>query len=86
MPRTNADVLKAFGSAVRAAREESGRSQEALGNDAGLDRTYVSGLERGIRNPTLTTQIKLAEALELPLATIVSDMERRLKQPRSRRS
>ncbi len=84
MPRSNTDIQRAFGAAVRAVREDQGRSQEAFGNDAGLDRTYVSGLERGVRNPTLTTQLKLAEALGVPLAALVADMEQRLKRPRTR--
>lgn len=75
-------IKQAFGAAVRAARETAGWSQEGLGIRAGLDRTYVSGLERGVRNPTLTTQIKLAQALGVPLADMVADAERRLKKRR----
>jgi transcriptional regulator with XRE-family HTH domain len=56
--------LTAFGAAVRDLRERRGLSQENLGFEAELDRTYVSGIERGVRNPTLTTIWKLAEALE----------------------
>ncbi len=44
---------RAFGSAVRALREKLEFSQEELAHRAGLDRTYVSGIERGVRNPTL---------------------------------
>ena len=57
------DRLSAFGAAVRDLRERRGLSQEDLGFEADLDRTYVSGIERGVRNPTLTTIWKLAEAL-----------------------
>jgi len=52
-----------FGIAVRRLRLEAGLSQEALGVEAGLDRTYVSGIERGIRNPTLKIISRLANAL-----------------------
>ena len=55
--------LAAFGAAVRDLRERRELSQEDLGFEADLDRTYVSGIERGVRNPTLTTIWKLAEAL-----------------------
>jgi transcriptional regulator with XRE-family HTH domain len=55
--------LAAFGAAVRDLRERRELSQENLGFEAELDRTYVSGIERGVRNPTLTTIWKLAEAL-----------------------
>lgn len=41
-----------------------GLSQERLGQLAGLDRTYISGVERGIRNPTIGTVWRLAAALE----------------------
>ncbi len=49
---------------LRARREAAGISQEALGYKAGLHRTYVSMLERGVRNPTLTVIAKLAGALD----------------------
>lgn len=42
-------------------------SQEELSDRAGLDRTYVSGCERGKRNPSLKTMIRLAKALEVDL-------------------
>jgi len=54
---------KAFGAAVRAEREELGHSQERLGFDAELDRSYVSDIERGVRNPTLGVILRLARAL-----------------------
>lgn len=66
-----------FGQAVRRERENQGLSQEALGDLAGLDRTYVSGLERATRNPTLATMEKLAKALKVPLSKLVADAERK---------
>ena len=57
------DFLKGFGRAVREARERRGWSQEELGFEADLDRTYVSGIERGVRNPTLKIVLVLARAL-----------------------
>lgn len=69
-------LAKAFGQAVRAERERQGVSQEALGDYAGLDRTYVSGLERATRNPTLATMEKLATALGVPLSKLVAEAER----------
>jgi transcriptional regulator with XRE-family HTH domain len=64
-------LRRAFGQAVRAARVERGWSQERLAALANVDRTYVSGLERGIRNPALSTQERIAGALGLPLADLV---------------
>ena len=65
MGRSPADrrFLVAFGEAVRAERERRGLSQEGLGFEAELDRTYVSGIERGVRNPTVVTIRRIAAAL-----------------------
>ena len=46
-------------------------SQERLAQKAGLDRTYVSGIERGERNPSLANLFRLADALELELSRIL---------------
>ena len=56
-------LCKAFGAAVRARREELELSQEELGFRSQLDRTYISGIERGTRNPTLKVIGRLAKAL-----------------------
>lgn len=40
---------------------------------AGLDRTYISGLERGVRNPALSTQERVARALDVPLTVLLAD-------------
>lgn len=57
-------LCKAFGTAVRARRVALELSQEELGIRAGeMDRTYVSGIERGVRNPTLKIIGRLAKAL-----------------------
>jgi transcriptional regulator with XRE-family HTH domain len=60
----------AFGSALREARTARGLSQEQLAHAAGLDRTYVPGIERGERNPSLTNLLRLAAALETTLTTL----------------
>jgi transcriptional regulator with XRE-family HTH domain len=59
-----ASITKIVGENVRRAREAIGLSQEELGDKAGIDRTYVSGVERGVRNPTVKVLARLAEALE----------------------
>ena len=65
MAATNdsADFAKAFGEAVRRERERQGLSQEAFGFRAGLDRTYVSGVERCVRNTALRVIVQICEAL-----------------------
>jgi transcriptional regulator with XRE-family HTH domain len=65
------------GLSVRRARQEHGLSQEALADAAGLDRAYLSGLERGKRNPTLASLAKIAAALGLPLHELVKEAEER---------
>ena len=57
----------------------AGVSQEALALSADVDRTFVSQIERGIRQPTLTTLCKLARALDVQPSTLVSKMERLLR-------
>lgn len=59
------EALAAFGGRVRAAREASGLSQEALAERAGLHRTYVGTTERGLRNVSLTNILRLARALDV---------------------
>lgn len=61
------DLAASFGPAVKRHRELLRLSQEELGNRAGLDRTYISGVERGARNPTLNVMQKLADALGVDL-------------------
>jgi transcriptional regulator with XRE-family HTH domain len=56
-------ALLAFGSKVREKREAKHLSQEALADLANLDRTYISGIERGVRNPTLLSSLRIAKAL-----------------------
>jgi len=52
-------------------RKERGWSQEALADEAGLDRTYISGIERVVKNPTVTVVERIAGALECPLGSLL---------------
>ena len=54
------DVRARLGRNLRRLREEKGWSQEAFAEEAGIHRTYVSDIERGARNPTITIVEKLA--------------------------
>lgn len=65
----------AFGLAVRRRRVMAGLSQERLAELAGVERAYVSALERGRRNPTLLTQQRIAAALGLTLGELIADAE-----------
>ena len=53
-------------SILRKLRKNKGVSQESLGKLTGLHRTYISMLERGVRNPSLATIEKIASALNIP--------------------
>ena len=54
-----------FGNNVRQFREALGMTQENLAEASGLDRSYIGGVERGERNPTLTAILRLASALRI---------------------
>lgn len=60
----------AFGSRLRALRTDRGWSQEEFAHRAELDRTYVSGVERGVRNPTLDVITRLAQTLDVEVADL----------------
>lgn len=59
------DIRKRVGRNLRAFREERELSQEAFADLCGLHRTYISGVERGVRNPTVTVLQKIAAALKV---------------------
>lgn len=59
----NEKLLKEIGSKIIKLREELEMTQEELAYNAGIDRTYISGIEKGERNISVTTYTKLAEAL-----------------------
>ena len=58
-------AVQKLGKKLRELRTEAGLSQERLGEITGLDRTYISGIERGVRNPSLKNIEKLAKALKV---------------------
>jgi transcriptional regulator with XRE-family HTH domain len=66
---------RAIGVVVRELREQAGHSQERLSADCGFDRTYISRVERGIINPTVSRLWRIADALENPLSEIAKRME-----------
>lgn len=61
---------------MRDLREDQNISQEDLASKADLHRTYLGGVERGERNPTLTMICKIAAALEVPASDLLKDLER----------
>ena len=69
---TRSPAHVAYGRALRELRGERGISQEKLAQLAGLDRTYVSGIERGERNPSLTNLLKLTDTLQVDLGEVAA--------------
>jgi transcriptional regulator with XRE-family HTH domain len=65
-------ISQAFGGVLRDARLKAGFTQERLALDAGIDRTFVSLLERGRRQPTIETLFRLAKVLQVSPATLVA--------------
>jgi transcriptional regulator with XRE-family HTH domain len=62
-----ADIRTEFGSRVRELRTRSGMSQEVLADRSKLDRTYISGVERGERNISILNIERIAAALNVPI-------------------
>lgn len=65
-------IAESFGARLQSIRKKHGLSQEKLAELSGLHRTYISSLERGARNPTLTTLSAIANALNVDIAYLVS--------------
>jgi transcriptional regulator with XRE-family HTH domain len=68
-----------FGDVIKDHRLKAGLSQERLALEAGVDRTFVSRLERGLRQPTISTVMALGEALGVSAADLVKETEKRFK-------
>lgn len=63
----NTKILENFGETVRKKRKSAGLSQEELAEKLGIHRTYMSFIERGIRNPSLLMIFKISRALKIKL-------------------
>jgi transcriptional regulator with XRE-family HTH domain len=68
-----------FGKVIRKLRLEQGLSQEQLGFEAELRRTYISILELGQQQPSLTTIFKLAKALNISASSLIRYVEDHLE-------
>ena len=65
------DIRFKFGERVRLRREELGLSQEEFAFQSGIHRTYVSGIERGVRNPSLTMVERIVKALDMSFSELL---------------
>lgn len=75
MTKNKEPSLLQLGKNIRDARKNTGLSQENLALKADLDRTYVGGLERGERNPTVLSMLKLCEALDVSLSSLLDSVK-----------
>lgn len=81
----DSNLQRKFGDRVRGKRQALGLSQEAYALSCDLDRTYVSGIERGVRNPTLQVLQILARGLETTIADLVEGIDSPLPKAKPRR-
>ncbi len=72
--RRNADIVVRFGQRVRELRKATGLSQEAFADKCALDRTYMSGIERGKRNVALRNIEAIAEALGVSISELTKGL------------
>ena len=74
------DIGMIFGGVLQRHRARVGLSQEELAFRADVDRTFVSRLERGIRQPTITTLMGLADALGISASSLVQETDAEYKR------
>jgi len=72
------DEILIFGELVKELRNQRDLSQEKLASKTGLDRTFISLIENGKRNPTLLTLLKISGAFGLALSELMLEFEKRL--------
>jgi transcriptional regulator with XRE-family HTH domain len=70
MSRVKQDTLKTLGSRIRACRKALGWTQEELADNAGIDRSYIGGVERGERNVTFRVLCQICGALGCDVAAL----------------
>jgi len=65
------DVRQTLAENMKRLRKERGWSQEVLADESGLDRTYISGIERRVKNPTITVVRRVADALDCTMRALL---------------
>lgn len=72
------NVKEAYGIILKKYRTEANLSQEKLALKCNLDRTYIGMLERGERQPTISTLFVVSETLKIPASKFIEEMEKLL--------
>ncbi|MBL8279764.1 MAG: helix-turn-helix transcriptional regulator [Pelomonas sp.] len=75
-------IARAFGETAKAARLKAGLSQEALALETGIERSYISRLERGLSQPSLLALLKLAKGLGCELFELLAPVEKAFRRRR----
>jgi transcriptional regulator with XRE-family HTH domain len=70
------DINKALGKVLAKCRITAGISQEELADRAGIHRTYVSQIERGLKSPTLAVLFKISKALDTTASSLITEVEK----------
>lgn len=68
-------LLASLGWRVRQLREERGWTQELLAEHANVDRSYIAGIEAGLRNPSIKALVKLAKGFGISLSELFQSVE-----------
>jgi transcriptional regulator with XRE-family HTH domain len=74
------EIQISLGQVVRSKRSQLGYSQEAFADRVGLHRTYIGSFERGERNLSLQNLVRIANAFDLPLSSLLAEAEETLKK------
>jgi transcriptional regulator with XRE-family HTH domain len=75
MPATPHPLLRTIGHTIRTFRLERRLSQESLADRANIDRSYMSGIERGLRNISILNIARIASALDVSIRDLVGQVE-----------
>ncbi len=73
---SSSQLIVSFGKVLKETRQSKNITQEGLALSVGLDRTFISMLERGLRQPTLTTLFLIAQGLDVELLELIKAVER----------
>jgi transcriptional regulator with XRE-family HTH domain len=82
MATTPHPLLRIIGHTIRTFRLERGLSQESLADRANIDRSYMSGIERGLRNISILNIARIASALDVSIRELVGEVELVRRLPR----
>ena len=72
-------IATEIGKIIARLRNEKELSQETLADLAGIHRTYVSQIERGLKYPTIYVLVQIAKALDVKLSEIIIELEKKIK-------